>query len=58
MNSRRAYEMGLYTGNDDAIIHDLFTVFEENIDGVVKTETNCQQAFRILGCFDVKSSSV
>ncbi|KGR81692.1 dihydrodipicolinate synthase family protein [Lysinibacillus odysseyi] len=36
MRSSRADEIALYTGNDDSIIHDLFTVFEEEIDGVIK----------------------
>lgn len=36
MYSSRADEIALYTGNDDTIIHDLFTLFEEKVDGVVK----------------------
>ncbi len=36
LHSSRAAEIALYTGNDDSIIHDLFTVFEEKVDGAVK----------------------
>ncbi|WP_195891719.1 dihydrodipicolinate synthase family protein [Bacillus ndiopicus] len=32
MHSSREQEIALYTGNDDTIVHDLFTVFEEEIN--------------------------
>lgn len=35
MNSSRVAEIALYTGNDDTIVHDLFTTFEETVNGKV-----------------------
>lgn len=36
MHSSRHDEIALYTGNDDAIVHDLFTVFEEEVAGKLR----------------------
>ena len=36
MHSSRHDEIALYTGNDDEIIHDLFTVFEEEVAGELR----------------------
>lgn len=36
MHSSRHDEIALYTGNDDEIVHDLFTVFEEEVDGELR----------------------
>lgn len=33
LRSKRWQDIALYTGNDDSIINDLFTTFEENING-------------------------
>lgn len=36
LHSSRWDEIALYTGNDDEIVHDLFTEFEEEVDGVLR----------------------
>lgn len=36
LHSSRWNEIALYTGNDDSIIHDLFAVFEEEVDGEIR----------------------
>ncbi len=36
LHSSRYEEISLYTGNDDTIVHDLFTCFKETVDGEVR----------------------